>query len=125
MVTLAQAIEYLFPNAKPLVDYTVEDKGEGPYIKQWNAAIGTQPTQAQLDAVTQAMIDTSLQQRLYTAAKALTAANDMRSKQQKAVVLVLRDEINILRAAAGLSARTVAQLRNAINGKIDAGEADV
>lgn len=45
-------------------------------------------------------------------------------KVLRAVVLVLRDEINILRSAASLAPRTVNQVRNAILAKISDGSAD-
>lgn len=48
------------------------------------------------------------------------------AKVLRATILVLLDEINILRAASvpSLSARTVAQARTAIQAKIDGGTVD-
>jgi len=57
MVTNAEAIAVLFPNAISLVDYVVADEGKGPFISKWNSALGKQPTQAELDAVTQVQVD--------------------------------------------------------------------
>ena len=42
----------------------------------------------------------------------------------RAVVLVLLDEINVLRQRAGLAPRTVEQVRNALTQKLVSGEAD-
>lgn len=41
-------------------------------------------------------------------------------KMIKALALVILDEVNLLRAEAGLTARTTAQLRNAVESKYDA-----
>jgi hypothetical protein len=58
--------------------------------------------------------------------KQLVDASDPSDRVRKAVLLVLLDEINALRAAVVpvLPARTRAQLVNAIKNKIDAGAAD-
>lgn len=45
-------------------------------------------------------------------------------KAVRALALVMLDEINLLRAAAGLPARTAAQLKTAVRNRIDAGDAD-
>lgn len=45
-------------------------------------------------------------------------------KLLRALALVTLDEINILRTAASLTPRTVAQLKTAIRGKLTAGDAD-
>jgi len=50
MVNLPAALAYLYPSAIPLVDYGVQDDGQGPYIAFWSAALGAQPTAAQLQA---------------------------------------------------------------------------
>jgi hypothetical protein len=64
MVTIAQAIQVLYPLAEPLRDFAVYDTGTGPVITFWDtAALGVQPTQAQLDAVTQAQVDALLAQQ--------------------------------------------------------------
>lgn len=36
MKNIAIVLEYLYPNAKPNVDYFLQDDGNGAYIKQWN-----------------------------------------------------------------------------------------
>ena len=48
-MNIAQVLEYLFPDANPLLDYIVQDDGEGQFIAQWNLP-DTQPTQAELEA---------------------------------------------------------------------------
>lgn len=53
MVTTPEAINALFPSAVSFKDYRVMDAA----IIYWNPALGSQPTQAQLDAVTQAQVD--------------------------------------------------------------------
>jgi hypothetical protein len=57
MVTLAEALEVLYPNARPLVDYVVRDDGTGPRIADWSAALGAQPTAEQLAAVTAEQVE--------------------------------------------------------------------
>lgn len=47
-----------------------------------------------------------------------------REKLLRAVMLVMLDEINVLRVNSSLAARTAAQLKTAIQNKIDAGSAD-
>lgn len=125
-MTLSEKIQYLYPSAVSLVDFEVNDNGDGvASITFWKtASLGVQPSQAALDAVTQAQIDAAKLTRLHNAAKAYLSADDDRSKEIKGFVLVVLDEINILRAALGLTARTITQLKNAIAAKIDAGNAD-
>lgn len=48
MVNLATIIAYLYPNARPLVDFTIANGT----IVQWDGAIGPQPTQQQIDDAT-------------------------------------------------------------------------
>ena len=50
MVTLSQIVNALYPNARPELDFWVQDDGDGPYLAQWNIAIGPTPTQADIDA---------------------------------------------------------------------------
>lgn len=52
MVALAEALEVLYPTAKPLVDWVVTDDGTGPRLTFWSPALGPEPTPAQLAAVT-------------------------------------------------------------------------
>lgn len=57
MPNLADAILVLFPNSTPRIDWNVVQDNAGTRIAFWNAALGTQPTQAQTDAVTQGQVD--------------------------------------------------------------------
>jgi len=66
---MVDAILVLFPNAVPGVDFTVSSRDGVVAITRWNPALGTQPTQAQLDAVTQAQVDASKLAKLRAAAK--------------------------------------------------------
>jgi hypothetical protein len=55
-VNIAQVIIYLFPQAKPLIDFTVQDDsdGNGPYIAVWNLE-ADQPTEEELEAAWEAL----------------------------------------------------------------------
>lgn len=46
---LPTAIKQLYPNAISLVDFTVQDDGEGPYIAEWNLS-NPQPTETELQS---------------------------------------------------------------------------
>ncbi len=150
MVTLAQKIAYLYPNALALRDYSVADQGAGQFIGFWKTEVlGAQPTQAQLDAVTDAVFDADTLTKAYTRAKALISADDDVSRKEKGAFLVLLDALNrqsrqyrdLLAAIAAANslanlqtrvaaiapvepARTSAEFRTAIANKIDAGEAN-
>jgi len=152
MVTLAEAITVLYPSAQPLTDYRVQEDGTGAVLTAWNtAALGAQPSQATLDAVTQAQVDAALTALLRTQAKALydlLTTHTGEAKVVRALVAVLLDEINTLRgwlasfktevaAAASLADlktrvatlpptpdRTPAQAKTAITQKIDGGSVD-
>lgn len=52
MVTIPDALSVLFPAAAPLRDYVVSDDGSGAVITYWSESLGTQPTPAELAAVT-------------------------------------------------------------------------
>lgn len=56
MAAKAEVIKHLFPASVPLRDWVVSNDGTGDKITYWKAAIGTQPTQAQIDAVTDQQI---------------------------------------------------------------------
>ena len=53
MVAPADALEVLYPNSRPLVDWVIVDEGAGPQITFWSPALGPQPTPAELAAVTE------------------------------------------------------------------------
>ena len=151
MVTLSDAVQTLYPTAS-LSDYAISDDGSGPQIVQWNAAaLGPQPTQAQLDAVTQAQVDAARAVKRRAAASAIFDRLDGDGQILRAVVLTLVDEVNLLRqrlaaqdavvaAATSLADlksrwatmasarpvpdRTPAQAKNAIASKLNSGGAD-
>lgn len=52
MVSLSDIILYLYPSAdlSPFGNVQLADDGNGPYISRWDNALGSQPTQAQLDS---------------------------------------------------------------------------
>jgi hypothetical protein len=56
MVSLSQKLLYLHPDSIPMVDWVVRDDGAGEFIAFWNNALGPQPTQAELDAITEAQV---------------------------------------------------------------------
>jgi hypothetical protein len=147
MAGISDALRALFPNAESGTDYRVENPGTGDRIAFWNSAIGTQPTQQQLEAVTQGAADTAALQVSYARAKALLTADDPISKKEKAVLLVILDEFNAhatkinavltafdqtTYAAARTAAqaitdypqRTAAQIKTSVANKIDAGDAN-
>lgn len=55
MVTMQEAIRYLFPSAVPGKDFLLTDTGGGAYIDQWNLP-DPQPTPEQLATVTQEQV---------------------------------------------------------------------
>lgn len=59
-------------------------------------------------------------QNIQTANDKVAAKAEFETRELKAFVKILIDEINILRANDGLSNRTIQQLRNAIDAEIDA-----
>ncbi len=102
MVTLSDAIQVLYPSARPDTgagarDYTIADDGTGPRIAFWAPALGPQPTQAQIDAVTQAQVDAAKAVKRRATAAELFVRDDGDGQILRAVVLTLVDEINLLR----------------------------
>lgn len=148
MVALRAKLEVLFPAADPLGDWGIASKDGVEFICRWNNALGAQPTQEQLDAITDTDIINARQQKLYVAAKALLTADDSVSKKEKAVLLVILDTFNrqskqfrdLMAAIANATsladlktraaaittepARTISDMKTAIGNKIDAGNAD-
>lgn len=125
-MVMGEKLRHLFPASVPVRDWSVATIEGVPVITYWNPALGAQPTQAQLDTVTQADIDNAAALRLYSRAKALITADDEVSKKDKAVLLVILDEINLIRSKLSpvLPPRTITQLRNAVANKIDTGAAN-
>ena len=61
MVTIAQALEYLYPAGQSLRDWVVSDNGTGPKITHWSGALGPQPAQGDINA---AMLPAAKAQRI-------------------------------------------------------------
>lgn len=64
MVALASKIEHMFPTAKVLSDYRVVERDGVEEISYWNIDLGTQPTQAELDAVESEVAEKQLLKKL-------------------------------------------------------------
>ena len=149
MVMTADALLVLFPAAVPSADYMLAED----IIGQWNPAIGPQPTQAQLAAVTQAQVDAAKAAIRRAAAAEIFGRTELAGDGQilRAVVLTLVDEINLLRqrlaaqdavvaaatsladlksrwatmaSASPVPDRTPVQAKNAIAAKLNSGGAD-
>lgn len=95
MVTLADAIQVLFPNSVSLTDWVVADDGSGPKIIYWNAGLGSQPTQEQLNAVTDAQVTAWKRAKARSIAKVVI--DGLGGYESRGLVSLLIDEINVLR----------------------------
>lgn len=131
MTGMASVLAFLYPAAVPAVDYLVRVSGADDHIAFWNPALGAQPsegalatTQASAPYLTYISAPAVLQRKRDAAAADLDSDATAEGRKIRAVLLVALDEINILRSAAGLSARTANQLRNAVKNKITSGDAD-
>lgn len=51
MVILSTIIAHLYPQARPLIDYTVTDDGTGQRITHWSDALGLQPIKEELELI--------------------------------------------------------------------------
>lgn len=100
-------LQYLFQSAGP-GSWTLQDDGQGAYIKTWNLA-DPQPSEADLEAVETPAL-------AWAADKETTELSEYEQwpMQLKAVIKLTVKEINILRVAAGLPARTPAQVKAAL-----------
>jgi hypothetical protein len=56
VVNLADAVQVLFPQSRPQIDWSVTDDGSGPQITRWSLS-ETQPTNDDLAAVTLDQVD--------------------------------------------------------------------
>lgn len=74
MVSLARKLEYLFPSANRFTDWSVRNDGDGEVIAYFNLALGAQPSQATLDAITEQQVLDALATKLAQAAKAAATA---------------------------------------------------
>jgi len=146
MVTTAEALAVLYPMAQLPEDYTVVAPG---VITYWNAPLlGPQPSQATIDAVTPAQVDNAIAARHRQQVLNALSEIDRNAQLTRAAVLVILDEFNqhalkinaildavdgantlgVLKSAVAAIAdypqRTNAQLINAIQSVITAGDVD-
>lgn len=63
MVGIAAKLHYLYPNANPFFDWSVIDDGKTQRIAKWNDAIGPQPSQKDLDAITDQQVEDAIRAR--------------------------------------------------------------
>lgn len=88
MVTLADKIQHLYPNAKSLIDYEVHTNASESIIHAWNAdVLGPQPTQEALDAVSSAVETKQL----------LSKLSDIRWRKESAGITVGTQPVSTLR----------------------------
>jgi hypothetical protein len=119
LVAIPEALMALYPAANPITDWTVVNNGT-PVITYWNPSLGAQPTQSQIDAVTQAQVDAAKLAKLRSAAKQFHLALDAENRALRATVKILVDELNILRQwmtdmkAATASSTNYATLKSGI-----------
>ena len=121
MTNIAESLNVLYPNAKPGDDWIVaEDALGNQYVKQWNPALGSQPSPETISAVTQADIDNFLTNRIKANAVAIYDSNEKESRALRACLKVTIDEINNLRQwitafkAATAAATSLADLKTRV-----------
>lgn len=108
-----KCLQYKFQSADPATAWVLQDDGAGVFIKQWNLP-DPQPTKAELEAV-------EVQALAWYDDKTKTKEADFETWDKaklKALVLVMMNELNILRAKHGLAPRTTVQLKAAIKSKL-------
>ena len=132
---LAQTLLFLYPDLDTEYTVLMVDNGDGsdPYIESWNDP-RPQPTAQEILDVQNDI--TVIGGQLFSEWLAENGGDLVLTKRKKAkdeidinmvikaFMLLVLDELNILRAEHGLSARTSAQLRSAILDKITDGSAD-
>jgi hypothetical protein len=96
---LAHAIIALRPGSKPLIDFIVEDNGNGPTLKE--GSMLNPPTQAQINALTGAQLDDA------QAAKAINNIDALHLK-------IAFNHENRVRALESKAPITLAQFKTAI-----------
>lgn len=97
-------------------EFSLRDDGDGAYIAEWNSG-ETQPTETELLSADIASGQANANSdRLDDTASQLDRQDDI----LRAFMLLVLDEVNALRQAAGLQPRTAQQLRNAIRNKLGA-----
>lgn len=113
-MNLNQKLATLNANASPLSNFYVDNE----VIQWWSPSLGKQPTQAELDAVTQEQVDTARLAKLRLQAKTLIdTSNDDSVERDKAIAFAVLDGVNNLRAwlvdfkAATAAATSLATLK--------------
>ena len=148
MPSMHDSLTVLYPTGQLDFDWTITEDAGVTYISYWSGRLGQQPSQATIDAVTQAQIDAAKALKYRIAAKLSLAATKAEAAVDRALLLIVLDEFNLhsaktnailtaidnaatlaalktaVAAIADLPTRTVGQLRTAIQNKIDAGDAD-
>jgi hypothetical protein len=84
MVTVAQIIQYLYPTAVSLQDFVVEQHGNAETLTHWNTALGTRPTNTDIENARSAA-------ETYYANKATaenTAAQDLQALKTSALTMI-------------------------------------
>lgn len=104
-------IEVCCPGINPRADFVLQkDKSTGVVtVKTWNS-LETQPTHEEILAVTDAQVEELIASRQVDVEQVDTFL--------RAFALVMLDELNLLRAEAGLSERTRNQLKTAMLAKL-------
>jgi hypothetical protein len=122
VVTLPDALEVLYPNA-PTGAYTLADPGSGPTIAAWDEQqLGSQPTSAQIAAVTESQVATGRRDRVIADAVAQIFA--ARSPIATAILVLSRyglTQDNDIREHLGLPRITESQHLLGIQAAIAAG----
>lgn len=122
MSNLIFIIGYLYPDAEYGVDWVVRSHGGVETIELWNTQVmGPEKTIAEL-------LEYETEWQNWVNANGLERRKGEKKIDNeiilRALVGVLIDELNILRAAHGLSPRTLSQARTAIKNKVDSGDVD-
>ncbi len=110
---LSVCLEYMTTN-HPGSRWEIQDDGRGEYITNWVSAL-PQPSIV-LAYSNWPMASVWRTNRTKDSKAAITEASP---EVLRAVIAVLLDEINILRAKAALQPRTAQQMKDAIRGKLE------
>lgn len=115
------ALEHLYPNATPLVDWEVSQGENGPYISQWNLS-SPEPTQEELQAVWLEVLKTFKKDEmkrnlLYTAIQ-LADDPDVRSVDDL-ILLVIPTMFAQLTASSRAGSRAAEQIQRNIPPQTD------
>jgi hypothetical protein len=102
MVSLADALAYLRPDALPLRDYALADDGTGPRVAWWDAgAVGPQPTAEEVAAVTPGQVAALAVAKATAAAGATFGSLDAVPIATRCAIRVICDRVNAAFAEMG------------------------